>query len=77
MGTNDREVLINELQGLVGVHLSREACAFFLEMSNWCVIIFVTFFIASVLKHVTCVDELVFLCVYLPSLPLITTGTCR
>ena len=37
MGTNDREVLINELQNLVGVHLSREACAFFLEMSNWCV----------------------------------------
>lgn len=35
MGTSDREVLINELQSLVGVHLSGEACAFFLEMSNW------------------------------------------
>ena len=43
MGTSDREVLINELQSLVGVHLSREACAFFLEMSNWWVVIFCSF----------------------------------
>ena len=35
MGTTDRDVLINDLHSLLGSQLSREGCAFFLDMTNW------------------------------------------
>lgn len=42
MGTNDRDALIAEFQRLLGSETSNlrpEACAFFLEMNNWYVIV--------------------------------------
>lgn len=35
MGTQDRDVLVNDLHEILGSQLSREGCVFFLEMSNW------------------------------------------
>ena len=35
MGTTDRDVLISELQQLLGNQLNAEGCAFFLDMNNW------------------------------------------
>lgn len=35
MGTTDKDVLINDLHSLLGSQLSREGCAFFLDMTNW------------------------------------------
>ena len=35
MGTEDKDVLISELHRLLDAQLSREGCAFFLEMTNW------------------------------------------
>ena len=35
MGTQDKEVLVAELQKLVGNQLNPTACAFFLDMNNW------------------------------------------
>ena len=42
MATTDREVLIAEFQRLLGNRLSDAGCAFFLDMNNWQVIIFVS-----------------------------------
>lgn len=41
MGTQDKDILIAELHGILDSQLSREGCAFFLEMTNWYV--FTTF----------------------------------
>ena len=35
MGTTDKEVLIAELQKLIGNQLTIDGCAFFLDMNNW------------------------------------------
>jgi len=35
MGTQDREVLVNEFQKLLGNQLNPAACTFFLDMNNW------------------------------------------
>ncbi len=35
MGTQDKDVLISQLHGLLDSQLSREGCAFFLDMTNW------------------------------------------
>lgn len=35
MGTQDKDVLISELHGILDSQLSREGCAFFLDMTNW------------------------------------------
>jgi len=35
MATQDREVLISELQKVIGNQLNAEGCAFFLDMNNW------------------------------------------
>ncbi|GAB6030007.1 hypothetical protein CHUAL_005699 [Chamberlinius hualienensis] len=35
MGTTDKDVLIDELQKLVGNQLNATGCAFFLDMNNW------------------------------------------
>ena len=35
MATQDREVLISELQKVIGNQLNAEQCAFFLDMNNW------------------------------------------
>uniref|UniRef100_T1IRJ1 Nbr1 FW domain-containing protein n=1 Tax=Strigamia maritima TaxID=126957 RepID=T1IRJ1_STRMM len=35
LGTTDRDVLITQLQKLVGNQLSNTGCAFFLDMNNW------------------------------------------
>lgn len=35
MGTQDKDVLISELHGILESQLSREGCAFFLDMTNW------------------------------------------
>lgn len=35
MGTTDHEVLISQLQKLVGNQLNAAGCAFFLDMNNW------------------------------------------
>lgn len=35
MGTTDKDVLINDLHALLGSQLSRDGCAFFLDMTNW------------------------------------------
>lgn len=35
MGTTDREVLISQLQKLIGNQLNADGCAFFLDMNNW------------------------------------------
>jgi len=40
MATTDREVLIAEFQRLLGNRLSDAGCAFFLDMNNWQVIVF-------------------------------------
>ena len=38
MGTQDRDVLVNDLHEILGSQLSREGCVFFLEMTNWWVL---------------------------------------
>ena len=38
MGTQDKDILIAELHGILDSQLSREGCAFFLEMTNWYVL---------------------------------------
>ena len=35
MVTTDRDVLIADLHSLLGSQLSKEGCAFFLDMTNW------------------------------------------
>ncbi len=35
LGTTDKDVLVADLQTIVGSQLSREGCVFFLEMTNW------------------------------------------
>ena len=35
LGTTDKEVLISELQKLLGDQLNPAGCAFFLDMNNW------------------------------------------
>lgn len=35
MGTTDKEVLMKELQGLVGSHLNEHSARFYLEMTDW------------------------------------------
>ena len=35
METTDRDVLVNDLHSLLRSQLSREGCAFFLDMTNW------------------------------------------
>ena len=35
MGTQDKDVLVSELHGILDSQLSREGCAFFLDMTNW------------------------------------------
>lgn len=35
MGTTDHDVLVKELQNVVGSHVSYSAAAFFLDMNNW------------------------------------------
>ncbi len=35
MGTTDKEILVSDLQTIVGSQMSREGCVFFLEMTNW------------------------------------------
>ena len=35
MGTQDREILVNEFQKLLGNQLNPAACTFFLDMNNW------------------------------------------
>jgi len=35
LGTTDKEVLIAELQKLVGNQLNTAGCAFFLDMNDW------------------------------------------
>ncbi|CAL4160420.1 unnamed protein product, partial [Meganyctiphanes norvegica] len=35
MGTTDKEVLIKELQGLVGSHLNEHSARFYLDMTDW------------------------------------------
>lgn len=35
MGTQDKDVLISELHGILDSQLSKEGCAFFLDMTNW------------------------------------------
>lgn len=39
MGTQDREVLVTEFQRLLGNQLNPSACAFFLDMNNWLVLL--------------------------------------
>ncbi len=35
LGTTDKEVLIAELQRVLGDQMSAAGCAFFLDMNNW------------------------------------------
>lgn len=35
MGTQDKDILISELHGILDSQLSKEGCAFFLDMTNW------------------------------------------
>lgn len=35
MLTTDKEVLVKELQGLVGAHLNEHSARFYLEMTDW------------------------------------------
>lgn len=35
MGTTDKEVLVSQLQKLVGNHLNEATASFFLDMNNW------------------------------------------
>ena len=35
LGTEDRDVLIEDFHSLLSGQMSRQECAFFLEMSNW------------------------------------------
>lgn len=35
LGTTDRDVLISQLQKLLGNQLNPAGCAFFLDMNNW------------------------------------------
>lgn len=35
LGTSDKESLVNDLHQLLGSQISREGCAFFLDMTNW------------------------------------------
>ncbi len=35
MGTQDKDVLVSQLHAILDSQLSREGCAFFLEMTNW------------------------------------------
>ena len=43
MATQDKEVLIKQFQNLLGNDLNPDSCAFYLDMSNWYVYIYLGF----------------------------------
>lgn len=51
MGTQDKDILIAELHGILDSQLSREGCAFFLEMTNWYVLDYTRIRAAFYLMH--------------------------